>query len=94
VKAVTAGIACSPVQDVEQQWADPHFHSRAVRHETTHPITGPELLYHAPWVMERNPPQIATSAPLLGQDNERVFCGLLGLSPSRLGELKAQGVVA
>ena len=90
----SAGIASSPVQDVEQQWDDPQFLARAIRQETTHPITGPEMLYHAPWVMERNPPHIAASAPLLGQDNERVFCGLLGLSPERLAALKAQGVIA
>ena len=88
------GIACSPVQDIPAQWSDPHFQSRAVRQETVHPTTGPELLYRTPWSMERSRPEIRSSAPLLGQHNDYVFEELLGLDPGRVARLKAEGVIA
>jgi crotonobetainyl-CoA:carnitine CoA-transferase CaiB-like acyl-CoA transferase len=89
-----AGIACSPVQDMPAQWSDPHFQSRAVRQETVHPVTGPEMLYRTPWSMERSRPEIQGSAPLLGQHNDYVFEQLLGLDPGRVARLKADGVIA
>ena len=89
-----AGIACSPVQDIAAQWADPHFAARRLRQPTLHPLSGPELLYRTPWNMERSRPEIRASAPLLGQDNDYVFETLLGLDPDHLARLKADGVIA
>lgn len=39
------------------------------------------------------PWEIRRGAPLLGQHNEEVFCGLLGLSSGELAQLHADGVV-
>ncbi|MFN0161589.1 MAG: CoA transferase, partial [Burkholderiales bacterium] len=90
----SAGIACSPVQDIAAQWADPQFESRGIRQETTHRLTGTEYLYRTPWTMERNGPQIQTSAPLLGEHNDQVFQNLLGLDAQEVAQLKADGVIA
>ena len=89
-----AGIACSPVQDIAAQWADPHFAARGLRQSATHPIAGPELLYRTPWNMEVNRPEIRASAPLLGQHNDYVFKTLLGLGDADVARLKAAGVLA
>jgi crotonobetainyl-CoA:carnitine CoA-transferase CaiB-like acyl-CoA transferase len=32
-------------------------------------------------------------APLLGQHNEEIFCGRLGMTRARLDELKRKGVI-
>ena len=89
-----AGIACSPVQDIPAQWADPHFAARGLRQGVTHPISGPELLYRTPWNMEHSRPEIRASAPLLGQHNAYVFKTLLGIGDADLVRLQADGVVA
>ena len=89
-----AGIACSPVQDIAAQWADPHFQARGIRQDAHHPLTGPESLYRAPWAMECSRPEIGASAPLLGQHNDYVFETLLGLAPDHVAGLKADGVIA
>ena len=89
-----AGIACSPVQDIAAQWADPHFQARGIRQDAHHPLTGPESLYRAPWAMECSRPEIGGSAPLLGQHNDYVFETLLGLAPDHVAGLKAKGVIA
>ena len=88
------GIACTPVQDIAAQWADPHFTARGIRQQATHPINGPEWLYTAPWTMEHNRPEIRASAPLLGQHNDHVFRTLLGLDADHVERLKADGVIA
>ena len=36
---------------------------------------------------------LRTPAPTLGQHNEPVLCGMLGLSRDRLRELEAEGVI-
>ena len=89
-----AGIACSPVQDIAAQWADPHFAARALRQPATHPLSGPEMLYRTPWNMECSRPEIRASSPLLGQDNDHVFESLLGLDADEVARLKADGVIA
>lgn len=40
-----------------------------------------------------NPVEGGKAAPLLGQDNQEVYCGLLGLSQEELIALKASGVI-
>ena len=89
-----AGLACSPVQDVREQWHDPHFSARGVRQTVTHPISGTEQLYRAPWLMSPPRPLIHSSAPLLGEHNDHVFGKLLGLSSDHIAALKAKGVIA
>ena len=89
-----AGIACSPVQDIAAQWADPHFAARAIRQRVEHPLSGPEMLYRTPWTMERSRPEIRASAPLLGQHNDHVFKAILGLDDEHVARLKAAGVIA
>jgi crotonobetainyl-CoA:carnitine CoA-transferase CaiB-like acyl-CoA transferase len=37
--------------------------------------------------------RIERAGPMLGQDNERVLCGLLGVSAEELEELAATGVI-
>ena len=36
---------------------------------------------------------IARAAPLLGQDNDEVFGGILGLTDAEIGALRAEGVI-
>ncbi len=43
--------------------------------------------------MSATPPGINKPSPGLGEDNKRVLCGLLGLTPAELEELERQGVI-
>lgn len=88
------GIAASPVLNVTQQWTDPHYVARALRHPTEHPYLGVQQIYRTPWTMSRTPPVVRRAAPLLGSDNERVFGGLLGLPEEEIARLQAEGVIA
>ena len=88
------GVAAAPVLGIEEQWEHPHFVSRGLRHEVIHPHFGREWLYAAPWRMSDTPPQIKSSAPILGEHNHYVFCDLLGLAPSEVEKLADEGVIS
>ncbi len=86
------GVAAAPVLDIPGLASDPHFRARGTFCEVLHPLGFRETLF-APYVkMSRSRP-IARSGPMLGQDNERVLKGWLGLSDARYGELVAKRVV-
>ncbi len=72
---------------------DPHLKARAYWVEADHPEAG-RLPYVGPsirkagggWLLKR-------TAPLLGQHNEEVLSGFLGLSPAELVLLREQGAI-
>jgi crotonobetainyl-CoA:carnitine CoA-transferase CaiB-like acyl-CoA transferase len=58
-----------------------------------HPIVGPMPLPSLPFRYASIERWIRTPAPTLGQHNEAVLCGLLGLSADELAALEADGVI-
>lgn len=93
-KLRAAGIASSPVLSVEEQWRDPHFAARGIKHTVNIPVYGDEDLFQAPWRFSDFSPQIHTCGPSMGQHNDFVLGELLGLSPEEIAELQHSGVVA
>ena len=86
------GVAAAPVLDIPGLAADPHFRARGTFCEVLHPLGFRETLF-APYVkMSRSRP-LARSGPTIGQDNERVLRGWLGLSDARYQELVAKRVI-
>jgi len=89
-----SGIASSPVLSVQDQGVDPHVSARGLRRSTFHPHSGPEDLLVAPWHFSAFRAEIDRSSPTLGQDNEKIFCELLGLPMAEYDELIAAAVIA
>ncbi|MBI2800458.1 MAG: CoA transferase [Gammaproteobacteria bacterium] len=89
-----ANIAASPVLSVEEQWRDPHFAAREIKHRVTIPIYGEEDLFCAPWRFSDFAPSIERCGPTTGEHNDYVFGELLGLPADEIAELKATGVIA
>lgn len=89
-----AGIASSPVLSIEEQWHDPHFVARAIKHRVTIPVYGEEDLYCAPWRFSDFTPRIERCGPTTGEHNDYVFGELLGLPAEEIETLKAAGVIA
>ena len=83
------GVAAFPVLDAEGRLFNPHFQERGLYSDIEHPALGTEPIFNLMWQLSRTPPRIQRHAPLLGEHNREVFCGLLGLDEdevSRLGE--------
>lgn len=89
-----AGIAASPVLSVQEQWLDPHFEARAIKHRVHIPVYGDEDMYRAPWRFSDLEPDITRCGPALGEHNALVFGQLLQMSATDIESLMAQGVIA
>ena len=88
-----AGVAAMPVMNIADQFADPHLNARETYVEVDHPHVGAELLYGVPWRFSDTPGAVRTPAPLLGQHNDYVLSGLLGIDGARLAQLSDAEVV-
>ena len=86
------GIPGLPVNSPSDFMRDPHIQARGFFGKVTHPVIGSFKQASVPFMIngKRGAP---SSAPLLGQHNEEVFCGELGLDRSELELLVADGVI-
>lgn len=86
------GVAATPVLDVPGLSSDPHFAARGTFVELENPQGFRETVYAPFFKLSRSRP-VARPGPMLGQDNERILKGLLGLSDARYAELVGQQVI-
>ena len=86
-------VAAFPVLDAEGRLFDPHFRERGLYTDIEHPALGSEPVFNLMWQLSRNPPRIQRHAPLLGEHNREVFCGLLGLDETEVSRLEDEQVI-
>ncbi len=70
----------------------PHLRARGFFREVDHPAAG-RLTHPGPPFRPEAMPWQAARAPLLGEHNEDVYCGELGMSREELAVLRASGVI-
>ncbi|MCS7275909.1 MAG: CoA transferase [Dehalococcoidia bacterium] len=70
-----------------------HLRARGFFVTVDHPVAGRYEYPGAPYRHSLTPWELRTPAPTLGQHNDEVFRGLLGLSSSEIESLKASGVI-
>lgn len=75
------------VYTVKQVVEDPHMNYRQYFVDVDHPVAGTFKFPGAPWRASEAPWQVRMPAPTLGQHNEEVLCGQLGLSKAQLIQL-------
>lgn len=79
--------------DSQDLHKSPQLQARKFFREVDHPLAG-QLSYPVrPYQFSGLPEEATIAAPLLGQHNNEIFCGQLGLPPAELAELKRAGVV-
>lgn len=86
------GVAAAPVLNVADLLHDPHYRDRGTFVEVEHPLGFRETIYGAYVKTSRSEARVRPG-PAIGQDNEAVFKGLLGLSESRYRELVEREVI-
>ncbi|HEY7166856.1 MAG TPA: CoA transferase [Candidatus Binatia bacterium] len=86
------GIPGLPVNSPSDFMNDPHIQARGFFSTVTHPVLGTFKQPGSPFVVDgyRAP---AAPAPLLGQHNEEVLCGDLGVTADKLKRLKSDKVI-
>ena len=74
--------------DVMALMVDPHFRERGNVIEMDHTEVGPREVAGLPIRFSDIPRPAYYTAPLLGQHNDHVFCGLLGNKPTHVSTLR------
>jgi formyl-CoA transferase len=91
-KAQELHMAFAPVQNTEDLLNDPQMKARGFFVEIDHPVAGSWRYPGIPWVMTECESRLSR-APLLGEHNEEILCGRLGLSKADLVSLRAGGCI-
>ncbi|MFQ5880767.1 MAG: CaiB/BaiF CoA transferase family protein [Dehalococcoidia bacterium] len=86
-------IPFAPASTIADLLDSPHLKARGFFVEVAHPQTGTLKYPGAPYKLSGTPWQIRSPAPTLGQHNEAILGGRLGLSPEELRSLQETGVV-
>jgi crotonobetainyl-CoA:carnitine CoA-transferase CaiB-like acyl-CoA transferase len=93
-KAQKLGFQWGIVYAPEEVLGDPHFQARGFPVDVDHPELGSSFTYPgAPYKLMASPWEIRRRAPMLGEDNQRVYSTELGLTAAELATLKADGVI-
>ena len=88
-----AGVAAMPSFCAEEILSDPHVKARGKLLEVEHPVMGKKVVISPPWKMSETPATIRKASPLLGENNEEVFYGLLGMSKEEFQTLVSEEVI-
>src|SRR5688572_14557506 len=87
------GVPSGLIYRAADMLADPHFAARQAIVTTSHPDFPTLRMQNVAPRLSATPSSIRSPAPEMGQHNDEIYRGLLGLAPSVLDELKARSVV-
>ena len=87
------GVAAIPVMGAEERLFNPHFQARGLYADIEHPALGAEPIFNLMWNLSRTPSAVRRHAPLMGEHNQRIFCGILGLSVQEVQALEEAQVI-
>ena len=86
------GVPIAPYYTPSEVFRSPQQRERGFYSEVDHPATGPLQYAGAPFQLSATPTTL-TRAPLLGEHNAEVYCGLLGYAAPELAALGRAGAV-
>ncbi len=89
-------VICGPVRNIRDILAWPHMRERGMIETLEHPALGALSGVHAqgfPIKLSESPGGYERPAPLIGQHNDEIFGGLLGMTESEIDGLRAKGVI-
>jgi crotonobetainyl-CoA:carnitine CoA-transferase CaiB-like acyl-CoA transferase len=86
-------IPCAPVRTAVEVMNDPHMHARGMLERIDHPELGPIVVPTTPLRLHGTDPVPTEPAPRIGQHNDEIYGGWLGLSAAEIAGLKESGVI-
>lgn len=88
-----AGVACGPIYDIGQVFADPQVQQIRLIEEVNHPVHGPMRVLGQPVALHRTPAKVTAPSPLPGQHTREVLAAA-GCDGATVERLLATGVAA
>ncbi len=87
------GVPYSPINNLQQICEDPHIAHRKMLVEIDQPVVGKMQVCASPLKLSETPGEVYAPAPMLGQHSEEVLREVLGFSPEKIAQLKAEGTI-
>ena len=87
------GVAAGVVQDAGDLADNPQLKARDFFIELDHPELGKTITDATPIRLSHTPARYNRAAPILGQDNNYVYQGLLGMSEEEMTDLRDSGII-
>ncbi|UOR10218.1 CaiB/BaiF CoA transferase family protein [Halobacillus amylolyticus] len=87
------GVPISPIYTIEDIFQDPHFKARENIVEVEHPRLGKVKVPGVVPKFSKTPGAIRHRAPDLGEHNDEIYSGSLGLSTEEVKQLKEKGII-
>jgi crotonobetainyl-CoA:carnitine CoA-transferase CaiB-like acyl-CoA transferase len=92
--AVERGFLITPIATIREVVESPQLRSRDYFQPLEHPEHGRTFLYPGPFVKFGDSPiRYRRRPPTVGEHNDEIYRGELGMSEAALGELRREGVV-
>jgi benzylsuccinate CoA-transferase BbsF subunit len=88
-----AGVSAYPVQNCLNLHRDENLAAFGFWHWLDHPQMGPSPYEGLEHRLSRTPGELRSPAPVLGQHNDEVLSGLLGMTAAEIEQLKAEKIV-
>ena len=86
-------VPAAILNDVADLMEDPHLVSRGYMQFLSRAFVGEQPHPSAPWRLGDDPIRISSSAPTLGQHNQDILGGMLGLSNGQMASLSSDGII-
>ncbi|NNN18878.1 MAG: CoA transferase [Acidimicrobiaceae bacterium] len=88
-----AGVHSAPVNDMGDLYSDPQLTYRNAFQRVDHAHMGEHAVPAPPYILPASPGKVTHAAPTVGQHNEAVLCGILGLSKLEFEDLQLSEVL-
>jgi CoA:oxalate CoA-transferase len=87
------GVPCSPLPTFDQVASDPQLLSREMLVEVDQPISGKVKLIGSVYKMSKTPGDRKKRVPDVGEHNEEIYGGLLGIDAQEMRKLKEESII-
>jgi CoA:oxalate CoA-transferase len=86
-------VPSAPVRTAPEIMHDPHMHERGMLEHVEHPELGPIVVPTTPLRLHGSPKAPMRPSPRIGQHNDEIYGGWLGLPADEIAALKAERVI-
>lgn len=86
-------VPCANINTIEDIFSDPHISARQNRVGVMHDELGEVWVPGVIPKLSETPGEVASLGPRLGEANEEIFAGLLGMDKDRILELRQAGII-
>ena len=88
-----SGVPCSPLPTFDQVANDPQLLSREMIVEVEQPVSGKVKLSGSVYKMSKTPGDRRKRIPAVGEHNEEIYGGLLGIDAQEIQKLRQEGII-